>query len=86
VVLDAGSTAFGHYSSGVITGTACGSSINHAVLAVGYGTENGIDYYLVKNSWGTGWGAGGYLKIGREAGVGVCGIQYSPSQPTTTNV
>lgn len=75
VVLDAGSTAFGHYTSGVVT-TGCGTAINHAVLAVGYGTDAGTgqDYYLVKNSWGTGWGDAGYIKIGRQAGVGVCGI------------
>jgi cathepsin L len=75
VLIDASSVAFGNYHSGVIGPNCnCGTSINHAVLAVGYGTENGVDYYLVKNSWGAGWGDAGYVKIARDTGMGVCGI------------
>ena len=62
------------YTGGVITGSACGTSLDHGVLVVGYGTENGQEYYLVKNSWGPSWGVNGYVKIGIEAGNGVCGI------------
>ena len=77
VTVDADSTAFRNYSSGVVTGTDCGTSLDHAIVAVGYGTEDGEDYYLVRNSWGTGYGDKGYIKIGRggEDSWGVCGIQ-----------
>ena len=38
---------------------------DHQVLAVGWGTENGIPYWLIKNSWGTGYGDNGYVKVKR---------------------
>jgi len=61
----------------VITSKDCGSALDHAITAVGYGTdESGQDYYLVRNSWGKGWGDEGYAKIGRNGdGYGICGIQ-----------
>ena len=53
--------------------------VNHAVLAVGYGTENGVDYWLVKNSWAESWGDKGYFKIAR--GNNMCGIAVCNSYP-----
>jgi len=84
VTVDADSTYFRNYSSGVITSADCGTKLDHAITAVGYGTENGNDYYLVRNSWGTGWGDKGYLKIGRNGdGYGICGIQEISVWATT---
>jgi len=84
VSVDAGSSVFQLYKSGVVTGSACGTQLNHGVLAVGYGTDaNGVDYYIVKNSWGAAWGDQGYILLGREDGDGVCGIQMDSSQPKT---
>ena len=63
------------YSSGIldVTSTRCPTSgINHAVTMVGYGVENNVNYWIVKNSWGTSWGERGYFRIRR--GNGTCGI------------
>merc|ERR1712180_395242 len=81
VAIDAGSSSFRRYRSGVHYSRSCSSRrLNHAVLAVGYGSEGGQDYYLVKNSWATRWGAGGYIKMARNRRNN-CGIATKPSYP-----
>lgn len=74
---------FMHYKEGVYTSTQCkdtADKVNHAVLAVGYGTEeNGMPYWIVKNSWGTGWGKDGYFLIVR--GKNMCGLAACSSYP-----
>ena len=83
VTVDAGSYPFMHYIEGIITDPSCGTALDHAVLAVGYGVENGQEYYIVKNSWGADWGEKGYLRIGIEDGKGICGIQQYALYPET---
>jgi C1A family cysteine protease len=51
ISIDARGSDFQFYSSEIFTGP-CGRSLNHAVLPVGYGTSNGANYWIVKNSWG----------------------------------
>jgi len=56
--------------------------MNHAVNAIGYGydKESGLNYYLIKNSWGSGWGNNGYVKLWNKGdGEGTCGIQMYAS-------
>jgi len=76
VAVSAGNDIWRSYTSGVVTeADGCGTRVDHAVVAVGYGTENGEDYYIVRNSWNTTWGDKGYIKIGAIDGkTGVCGI------------
>ena len=54
---------------------------NHSVLAVGWGTLNGVDYWLIKNSWGTGWGDGGYIRVKR----GTCNTNYGCTMYTASS-
>lgn len=84
VAIEADTAYFQSYSSGVITGAKCGTNLDHAVLVVGYGEEEGQKYWLVKNSWGTDWGENGYVRIAREEStndIGTCGIAAQPSIP-----
>merc|ERR1712151_301912 len=81
IALDGAGSAFQSYKSGVLSGS-CGSQLDHGVLAVGYGTESGTDYWLVKNSWGTAWGMDGYAKLLRgKNSAGECGILMQASYP-----
>ncbi|KAK1292788.1 Cysteine proteinase RD21a [Acorus calamus] len=83
VAIEAGGRDFQLYESGIFTGT-CGTALDHGVAAVGYGTEKGKDYWLVRNSWGTSWGEAGYIKMERNVPglpTGKCGIAIEPSYP-----
>jgi len=83
VAVEADQSVFQFYSGGVMD-SACGTQLDHGVLAVGYGTLGGKDYYLVKNSWGADWGSQGYILLARGAKFnpsGQCGIQMDPSYP-----
>lgn len=81
VAIDASAQSFQLYTSGIYND--CGTSLDHAVLAVGYGSNASGDYWIVKNSWGTGWGENGYVLIERDmnSSPGACGINMYPVQP-----
>lgn len=83
VTVDAGSSAFQHYKSGILADASCRTNLNHAVLGVGYGTENGKNYFTIKNSWGASWGDHGFIRIsdGGPAGKGYCGVLMDNSYP-----
>jgi len=87
VAVDASGSYFQLYSSGVLAMKNCETSLDHGVLAVGYGvSSDGTAYYKVKNSWGKSWGASGYILLERsttsQGNYGTCGILTLSSYPT----
>lgn len=82
--INASGKEFRLYASGVFNGE-CSTTLDHVVLIVGYGTaEDGSDYWLIKNSWGTDWGEDGYVRLLRNSDnpEGHCGIAIAASYPT----
>jgi C1A family cysteine protease len=85
VAVDAGSSYFQSYTSGILTNAAlCGTALSHAVVTVGYGTSGSTNYWIVRNSWATSWGESGYVRIARGAEPGVCGINLYTAYAVTT--
>ena len=87
VAVDANSTAWQFYQSGIMS-SGCGTDLNHAVTTVGYDSDTywyfwKNDYVNIKNSWGTGWGMGGYIKLATnsEDGAGTCGLYSNAFYP-----
>lgn len=69
VAIDASQPSFQFYKGGVYYEPKCASGrMDHGVLVVGYGTDadSGAEYWLVKNTWGTGWGEDGYIRMARN--------------------
>ncbi|KAL0853665.1 hypothetical protein Bca101_058817 [Brassica carinata] len=84
VTIDPSMDSFMHYKEGVFDEKDCGIGQNHEVALVGYGvTEDGIKYWLAKNSWGESWGEEGYMRIRRmvEWPEGMCGVAQYASYP-----
>ncbi|CAL5028643.1 unnamed protein product [Urochloa decumbens] len=84
VAVDGGDSHFRFYKGGVLSG-ACGTELDHGIAAVGYGVAaDGTKYWLMKNSWGTSWGEGGYIRMERDVSdeEGLCGLAMQPSYPT----
>ena len=90
IAIEADESTFQLYKSGVFTGK-CGTTLDHAVALVGYGSQSGLDYYILRNSWGQSWGQSGYMLIGKgddpatgkpyNNGAGQCGLLMEGSYP-----
>lgn len=76
VAIDSSLASFHSYSSGIYSDDSCSQSfLDHAVACIGYGAENGLDFWIVRNSWGCSWGESGYFRLLR--GSNMCGIATS---------
>ncbi|CAH8675539.1 unnamed protein product [Schistosoma rodhaini] len=83
VAINAGLPSFSMYKSGIYSDTDCEGTLDaldHGVLVVGYGEENGRSYWLIKNSWGEEWGEKGYIKISKGS-HNMCGVASAASYP-----
>lgn len=86
LALCAASSDFWYYKSGVFNSPNCGTCLNHAVLAIGYGVDaaTNLPYWIIKNSWSVNWGEQGYIRMLRdtvEGGLGMCGIHQLEIYP-----
>ena len=82
IAIEADTRYFQSYSGGILDSADCGTSLDHAVEIVGYGSENGQDYWNVRNSWADSWGEQGYVRIKKTSSVndiGICGLAAEPS-------
>ncbi|CAH1392197.1 unnamed protein product [Nezara viridula] len=81
VAVSAGNRNFRFYGGGVFDGNGCNTMIlDHGVLVVGYSSENGKDYWIIKNSWGPTWGENGYMRLERN-NENLCGIASEANYP-----
>jgi cathepsin L len=82
IAIEADTRYFQSYSGGILDSSACGTTLDHAVEIVGYGSENGVDYWTVRNSWSNTWGENGYVRIKKTSStndIGICGLAAEPS-------
>jgi len=82
IAIEADTRYFQSYSGGILDSTQCGTNLDHAVEIIGYGTDNGKEYWTVRNSWGASWGENGYVRILRSDStndIGICGVAAEPS-------
>lgn len=82
IAIEADTRYFQSYSGGILDSASCGTALDHAVEIVGYGSENGMDYWIVRNSWSNTWGENGYVRIKKTSStndIGICGIAAEPS-------
>jgi len=68
------------YDSGIFNGCGADAVIDHAVTAIGYGSENGEKYWMIQNSWGADWGEEGHIRLQRHDEDDNCGMNNDPQK------
>lgn len=80
IAIYASERSFSTYKSGIYS-DSCATDINHGVAVVGYSSSD--RYWIVRNSWGSGWGEDGYIRMAMTEGKGQCGMNQYPAYPDT---
>ena len=85
ICIDGEDPDFLSYKGGIYTSSVCTTDLGHCLAIVGYGSENGVDYWIVKNSYGTSWGENGYVRMIKQSGTGpdICGITLEAIYPVS---
>lgn len=78
VSIQADASSFHTYAGGIYDDEDCGHVHDHAVTLVGWGSESGAEYWILRNSWGASWGEEGYMRMAIEDSYGICGVNTVP--------
>ena len=83
ICIDGDNTDFLYYGGGIFNSSMCTTNLGHCLAIVGYDSENGVDYWIVKNSYGVTWGEQGYIRMYKQQGTGpgICGITLEAVLP-----
>jgi cathepsin L len=77
IAIDASAQSFQFYKSGVFDDPQCPTQLEHTMAVVGYGSDSGKPYWIMRNVWGGAWGEQGYVRMVR--GKNMCGLANQPS-------
>mmetsp|Transcript_64672 Transcript_64672/g.140867 ORF Transcript_64672/g.140867 Transcript_64672/m.140867 type:complete len:415 (-) Transcript_64672:56-1300(-) len=84
VAISVGASDWMMYQNGIFNSCLKDVIINHAVTLIGYGEDNGINYWTIQNSWGPSWGEGGHMRLFRHGSAKedeeFCGTDYHPEE------
>ena len=78
---------FIQYKQGIFDSGLCGTTLDHAVVLVGFGVDAATEdeYWIVRNNWGTTWGEHGYMRLKMQDGEGICGVNMAPTYASVSN-
>jgi len=87
VAIQANKPVFSAYASGIFDDESCGgANLDHAVNLVGWGSEDDVEFWILRNSWSTVWGEEGYMRMKIIPGSGLCGVQKQPQSATADKI